>query len=345
MKKKMLIPISFVLFIFMLFPSLLAAKDKPIKIKYAHIGPPVAVEPMHATALVFKYMLEKETNGKYQVDIYPASTLGKELDLMEAVKNNVIQVHAASMGGLHRIFPPAILAFAPYVFRNEAVASEVVSGPFGQKLLDSFTEKTGIKGLICNDIYVFLGISNNIRPIYSPADMKGIKFRGMDSLQVRMFKSLGGNAVPVAFSEVYTSLQTGVVDGQTNPSFLVGAMKWYEVQKYMSLTNSQYGFQWIVSNKQWYDKLSPKDKRAVMASIAAARTASRGVGVVQESLALTNLQKKGMTIVVPSESEIEEFRKLARPACLDWLRSKMDSKWVDEFLVAIENAERKLGYR
>ena len=161
-----------VLSVFMLllfFPVHLLAKQGPIQIKYAHIGPPsVFGEPMHASATAFKYMMEKETNGKYKVDIYPAGTLGKEIDLMEAVRNNVIQVHGASMGGLHRIYPPAILAFAPYVFKNERIAVEVINGPFGMKLLDDFTKKTGIKGLIFNDIYAFLGISNSVRQIKTP---------------------------------------------------------------------------------------------------------------------------------------------------------------------------------
>jgi tripartite ATP-independent transporter DctP family solute receptor len=345
MKKRLYMIVICAFVTVMLTPGLMLAADKPIRLKYAHIGPPMVQEPMHATALTFKYMLEKETAGKYQVDIYPAGTLGKELDLMEAVKNNVIHIHAASMGGLHRIFPPAVLAFAPYVFINEEVAAEVIEGPFGQKLLDAFTEKTGIKGLAFNHIYIYLGISNNVRPIRKPSDMKGVKFRGMDTLQVKMFQALGGSAVPVSLSEVYTALQTGVVNGQTNPALLVRALKWYEVQKYMSLTNSQYGYQWMVCNKPWYDKLSKEDRNALRAAIKASTLAGEGTGLIQENLALEEIKKKGMQVDVLSPAEIEEFRKIAKPACLDWLRTQMDPQWVDEFLTTIENAEIKLGYR
>lgn len=335
----------FTLAMFLVIPNSILAADKPIVVKYAHIGPPVIQEPMHAAAVSFKYMLEKESAGKFKVQIYPAGTLGKELNLMEAVRNNVVQVHAASMGGLHRIFPPAILAFAPYVFKNEEVATEVIKGEFGQKLLDEFTRKTGIKGMAFNGIYTFLGISNNVRPIRKPEDMKGIKFRGMDTLQVKMFQALGGSAVPVAFSEVYTSLQTGVVHGQTNPSLLLNAMKWYEVQKYMSLTKSQFGYQWIVCNKSWYEGLSKADRNAFEAAVEAAVVASNGMGVIQENLALEKIQEKGMEVAVLSDEEIARFRELAKPACLDWFREQMDPRWVDEFLAAIDDAERKLGYK
>lgn len=333
-----------IIFLFLITPGMLFAKDSPIQIKYAHIGPPLATEPMHASALSFKYMMEKETASKYKVDVYPAGTLGKELDLMESVKNGVIQVLAASMGGLHRIYPPAILAFAPYVFKNEAVATEVIKGPFGQKLLDDFTAKTGIKGLAYNDIYTFLAFTNKVRPILSPADMQGLKFRAMDTLQVNMFKALGASAVPVSLSEVYTALQTGVVDGQTNPALLVAALKWYEVQKYISLSASQFGYQWLVCNKQWYDKLSPEDKNALHVAIKAAQTASSGVGIVQESINIAALQEKGMTVTLLSEAQKEEFAKLAKPECLKWLKTQMDPKIVDEFLGAIDMAEKKLGY-
>jgi tripartite ATP-independent transporter DctP family solute receptor len=337
-----------VLSVFMLllfFPVHLLAKQGPIQIKYAHIGPPsVFGEPMHASATAFKYMMEKETNGKYKVDIYPAGTLGKEIDLMEAVRNNVIQVHGASMGGLHRIYPPAILAFAPYVFKNERIAVEVINGPFGRKLLDEFTAKTGVKGLIFNDIYTFLGISNSVRQIKTPEDLKGIKFRAMDTLQLKMFQALGASAVPVAFSEIYSSLQTGVVNGQTNPALLINAMKWYEVQKYMSLTRSQFGYQWIVCNNAWYEKLPQADKNAVLAATEAAVTAGRGVGILQEAQNIVDLGKKGMEVYSPSEAEIDQFRALAKPACLEWLKTQMSPELVDEFLAAIADTEKKLGY-
>jgi TRAP-type transport system periplasmic protein len=328
-----------------LLPAILFAADAPIQVKYAHIGPPsVFGEPMHASATAFKYMFEKETNGKYKVDIYPAGTLGKELDLMEAVRNNVIQVHAASMGGLFRIYPPAIMAFAPYVFKNEQVAVEVINGPFGRKLLDEFTKKTGVRGLIYNDIYTYTGFSNSIRQIKSPEDMKGIKFRAMDTLQVKMFQALGASAAPVPFSEIYSSLQTGVVNGQTNPALLVNAMKWYEVQKYMSLTRSQFGYQWLVCNNAWYEKLPPADKNAMQAAVQAAVTASRGIGVLQEAQNIVDLQTKGMEVYIPTDTEVQKFRELAQPACLEWLRSEVGAQMVDEFLAAIKAAETKLGY-
>ncbi len=320
--------------------------EKPVKVKYAHIGAPKTFESvMHAGAVAFKYVFEKRTNNRYQVDIFPGGTLGKELDLMESVNNNVIQLMGASMGGLHRIFPPSSVFYLPYVFRNEAIAIEVLEGHFGRKVLDGLAENTGIRGLDFVDIHTFLTITNNVRSIRKPEDMKGIKFRAMDTVQVQMFKSLGGGAVPVSFSELYTSLQTGVVDGQTNPAFLVAWMKLNEVQKYMTLANSQYGYQILVCNNAWYESLSPPDQLAVRDAATAAKLASRGLGILLEDSNIRALKEMGMTVDILTDAENAEFYKLAAPVVSDWLKTQMDSEWVDGLLEAVAEAEKKLGYR
>jgi len=321
------------------------AAESPMVIKYAHLGAPKPLESMiHAAAISFKYIVEKRSAGRMEVKIYPSGTLGKEVDLMEAVQNNAIQINCASLGGLFRIYPPAYLPFAPYVFRNAAIAQATLDGPFGRKLMDGLTQKTGIKGLRILDTAGYLVLTNNVRQLKSPADFKGIKFRGMDSLQVAMFKALGGSAAPIAWPEVYTSLQTGVVQGQTNPTFIVDWAKFYEVQKYLTLANTQYGYQMLICNKGWYDSLSAEDRRIIDDAAQMAQMTARGLGVVLEQIALEKLKEKGMDIYALSDQETLEFQKVARPACLKWLKSQMDPKLVDDFMADVKAAEEKLGY-
>lgn len=333
-----------VVLVFTVVP-LLGAAEKPLVIKYAHLGAPKPLESMiHAAAVSFKYVVEKRSAGRMEVKIYPSGTLGTEVDLMEAVQNNAIQMNCASLGGLFRIYPPAYLPFAPYVFRNAAIAQATVDGPFGSRLLDGLTQKTGIRGLRILDTAGYLVLTNNVRQLKTPADFKGIKFRGMDSLQVAMFKALGASAVPIAWPEVYTSLQTGVVQGQTNPTFIVDWAKFYEVQKYLTLANTQYGYQMLTCNKGWYDSLSALDRRIIDDASQMAQVTSRGLGVVLEQIALEKLQEKGMDIYALSDEETVEFQKIARPACLDWLKSQMDPKLVEDFMADVKAAEEKLGY-
>ncbi|MFX0196759.1 MAG: TRAP transporter substrate-binding protein DctP [Candidatus Hodarchaeota archaeon] len=324
--------------------NLSVAAEKPIKIKYGHLAPAKPFRSaFHAAAVGFKHVMEQRSGGRFQVDIYPSGTLGKELNMMEAVKKNVIQVHCATPGGLYRIFPPGILFFTPYLFKNEEIAVEFLDGPFAQKLLDTFTEKIGIKGLDITPKYSYLTITNNVRPIRSPADMKGIKFRGMDTLQVTMFKSLGASGVPIAFPELYTSLQTGVVQGQTNSSMIVSWSKFWEVQKYLTVAKSQFASTWIVANKEWYDALSPADKKIVHDACKAAVRASIGLSVVLETTCLDEIKEK-MDVIVLSDEEILEFKKIAQPACVKWLKTQMDPKYVDGLLEAVQETEKKMGY-
>jgi len=119
MRKTMLCVGIAVLCLLVVNPQLSLAQEKVVKIKYAHMGTPKPLEDtIHGAAVAFKYVMEKRSGGRFQVEIYPSGTLGKEIDLLEAVKNNVIQVHAASMAGLHRIFPAAMLPFSPYLYRK-----------------------------------------------------------------------------------------------------------------------------------------------------------------------------------------------------------------------------------
>jgi len=319
---------------------------EPIKIKFSHSQPPKTMEnAIHATAVAFKYVIESRSGGKFEVQIYPAGSLGKDMDQMEAVKNGVIQMNFAPMVSLFRVYLPMTIGFSPYLFKNEDIAIEVFNGPFGQKLLDGLTEKSGLKGLDYLKGYNYMAITNNKRAIRSPEDMKGLKFRVMDPMGVAMFKSFGASAVPLAFAELFTSMQTGVVDGQTNPPFIVESMKFNEVQKYMTLAKSQWGYQVLICNKQWFEKLSPADQKLIRNSYNAASSATMGLSLLLEKEAVEKLKKKGMKVNVIPETDLPKFEKLARPAGLAFMRKAAGDALVDELLKAIDDAEKKLGYK
>lgn len=319
--------------------------DKVKIVKLAHVTMPDPMKsPFEAACYAFKQAVEQMTNGRFEVKIYPGGTLGKELDLMEAVRTNQIQAHLATPGGLYRVFPPAFLYSTPFMFRNVAVAMTVVDGPFTDEIVEAFTAKTGIQALALVDIGVYGNYTNKVRPLKTPADFKGIKFRAMDQLQITMFQSLGASAVPIAWTEVYTSLQTGVVQGQVNPSFIINLAKFYEVQKYMTVVSGGYSPLMLLVNKGWYDSLSPEDQRAMRLASKHAKAACRGLGLLVEGKAFDELKEKGMDITVLSASDTEEFARIVRPKCLEWFRKEVGSKWVDGLIEATRNAEAQLGY-
>jgi TRAP-type transport system periplasmic protein len=320
------------------------ALSKTSEIKLAYLGRPDPHKAAYSTGVVnFAHLVEKMSAERMKVKIFPGGTLGDESDILQAVMSNAVQMTLASMVTLSRIFPPAQMLMAPYIFKNEAIAWEVVDGPFSQKILDALTEKTGVKALAIMDTG-FLAISNNKRPLRLLDDFKGIKFRAMGPLQANMFKSLGASAVPVPWPETYTSLQTGVVDGQTNAAFVVEVFKIYEVQKYLSLTNSQFGYQIWLCNKAWYDALSPSDKGIIRDAIQVGRISTRGMALLREQESIEQLRKHGMKVNALTAAEIEALQTAAQQAGIDWLKTQMDPVWVDEMLSAVSAAEKKLGY-
>ena len=168
--------------------------------------------------------------------------------------------------------------------------------------------------------YMYMAITNNKRPIRKPEDFKGLKFRVMDPMGGEMFKAFGASAVPIAWAETYTSLQTGVADGQTNPPFIIAWAKFNEVQKYMTLANSQWGYQMSLANKQWHDSLSPEDRRALYSATQAANATANGVGLLLERASIDALKKGGMEVIALTDQEIVEMQKVAGPHCLAWAK-------------------------
>lgn len=343
MKKSVL----FALVLITVFVSSLASVESAFAketIKFAYLGKPDPHKAAYTTGVVnFAHLMQKASGGSIEVKIFPSGTLGKETDILQALRSNAIQMTSASMVTLSRIFPPSQVMMAPYVFKNDAVAWEVVDGPFGRKLLDAFTEKTGIKALAIVDSG-FLAITNNKRVIKTPGDFKNIKFRAMGSLQAAMFKSLGASAVPIPWPETYTSLQTGVVDGQTNAAFVVSVFKLYEVQKHISLANSQFGYQLWLCNKTWYDGLSDANKGVLRDAVKAGKLSTRSMALLREQESLTQLKEAGMAVTALTGKEVSVLQELAGPPCLEWLKKQMAPEWVDEMIQAVANAEKKLGY-
>ena len=314
-------------------------------IKFAYLGNPDPHKAAYTAGVVsFVHLMEMGSGGRLQVKIFPAGTLGKETDILQALKSNAVQIISASMVTLSRIFPPSQVMMSPYLFKNDALAWEVADSPYAQKLLEAFTEETGIKALAIVDSG-FLAITNNKRPLQTPSDFIGIRLRAMGPLQMTMYKALGASAVPIPWPETYASLQTGVADGQTNPAFVVATFKLYEVQKYMTLANSQFGYQMWLCNKAWYDGLPEDDKNIMRDAVKGGRMSTRSMSLLREQESLIQLKNEGMKISALTGEDVSALQKLVRPACLDWLRTQMDARWVDDLIAVINKAEKKLGYK
>ena len=231
--------------------------------KYAHTQSPS--HPRSLSMDFFKEQLEKASNGRIQVELFYNGVLGKEAEVLDMVKLGTIQ---GSRGGLFERANKKFLIYTlPFMFTSTDSVQKVMFGPIGQKINE---------GALDNGLYIpatgvaggFRNITNNVRPIKTVADLKGLKMRTPPiDMTIKTFKAIGANPQQVAYTETYMALKTGVVDGQENPFSNTVDMKFYEAQKYLSVVNWQIHPDPFYVNPDWYNSL-PEDLKAVFDSIA-----------------------------------------------------------------------------
>ncbi|MBB3233830.1 tripartite ATP-independent transporter DctP family solute receptor [Phyllobacterium endophyticum] len=219
----------------------------------------------YPTVEAVKYMgelIKERTGGRYAVEVYPSAQLGEEKDTIEQTQAGVLDFNRVSMGPFNGIVPETRVPSLPYIFRSADHMRHTMDGPIGGELLKAF-EAHNLVGLAFYDSGA-RSFYNSKKPITSLADMKGMKFRVIQSdVFVDMVNQLGANATPMGYGEVYSALETGVIDGAENnwPSF--ESAKHYEVAKYITLDQHQMVPEVLVMSKTSWDKLSSEDQAIV----------------------------------------------------------------------------------
>jgi len=323
-----------------------SAKEEYV-IKYGHaaLADPLA-QSSPAYALVFKTQLEKLSGGRIRVDVYPNGQLGNLRSLVQQVRKGTIQMADISSGIMASLYYPQLeILDMPYVFSSRVTARMVLDteNPFTKKLVEDCAEKTGIR-ILSLPPFGFRHMTNNVREIRKPDDLKGLKMRTMEVVPHRKLMELYGAApLPIPWLELYTSLQTKVVDGeeQTLQNIVMG--KLYQVQKYLSLTQHVMGVGGYLCNEKFYQSLPDELKRALIEAEKIARLTYEGYGELLDTLALERLKSHGMQIYVPTPQELKIFKDRAFPEIRKWMEKKYGKKLVTEFLEAIDEAEKKLN--
>lgn len=299
--------------------------------------------PTGAMASVFKSLVESGTNGAIEVQTFPNGQLGKDAEVLAQVKRGFVQSGIHSVGGFASTYPMAGILDMPFAFPNISTTYDVFDGPFGQKLSADIEEKTGLKVLGFGDSGGFFAFSNSKRHIKSPADMEGLKIRTMGlETHKALVSSLGAQPAAIAWSEVYTALQTGVADGQMNPVPIISFAKFDEVQKYLTLTGHLFApYVWVM-DKGFWDELSAEEQNVVRYAARSAIVAGRGIARAIEASdrGLPYLSKE-MEVYTPTAAEKEAFREAAQPAVRKIIIDKFGSEgeaMLDSFLEAIETA-------
>jgi tripartite ATP-independent transporter DctP family solute receptor len=288
--------------------------------RLAHLNPDSPFESHSgAMAAVFKNLVETGTNGSVKVQLFANGQLGKDNEVIQQVRDGIVESTISSSGGIASHYKPVGVFDMPFAFPNIAVADKVIDkdSDFGKKFSADLQAKTGLKVLGLLDSGGFFAISNSKRPIKTAADMAGLRIRTMTlPTHETTVKSLGGQPTPLPWAEVYTSLQTGVADGQMNPIPVIAFAKFDEVQKYLSITNHVITpYVWTI-NKKFYDGLTADEKKVIDNAAEVAVGAGRGISRIIEASSEKGLPKLGkkMTINAIPPAELKKFAAVAQPA-------------------------------
>ncbi len=272
----------------------------------------------------FADLVKERTGGAVEVQIFPASQLGSEQEILEGVKLGTVHMFEGSTGAVGR-FLPQLEAFAhPYVWRDTDHMLKVVRGEIGQELTQKLLQQHGMRILDMGWLFGHRQLTTRGKPVRTPDDMRGLKIRVQPTaIYLETIKAMGGSPTPVDFNELYTSLQTGVVDGQENPPSVILAAKFFEVQKYLNLTGHITQQQTVLIGEDAFQALTPDQQKVLQQAAVEAGDYQNKLLEQDEAASLEKLKAGGMEVVEP---DVAAFR-----AATANVHKAFDAKWGEGF--------------
>lgn len=256
---------------------------------------------------LFAEQVEKASGGKMKVRAIGAAALGPDTQMQQALIGGAQEMMVGSTATLVGISKEMALWDTPFLFNSAKEADALLDGPIGEKVKAKLQDK-GLVGLVYWE-NGFRNLTNSKRPINRMEDLNGIKLRVMqNNVFLDSFKTLGTNAVPMAFSELFGALETGTVDGQENPYNTILSSKFYEVQKYLTVTNHVYSPWIVLVSKKWWDGLSAAEQKVLIDAGKASRDFERQDTRKEAAGAIAELKKKGMQVNELSPAEAARMR-------------------------------------
>jgi tripartite ATP-independent transporter DctP family solute receptor len=323
---------------FVLLPSFV--KASPVVMKFGLAAPDLNPSFWATHFNIFKYEVERQSNGRIQVELIWGGALGSPEDMLKQVMMGQIQGSNPSEGALAEVFKPVQVLSIPYLLEDEYQGWRLYDGPFIQKLNKELLDKTGMRVLHWWESGGFKQWTNSKRRVRTPADMKGLKIRVMPSpIFQTMVSSLGGSPTPISFSELFGALKSKTVDGQENALSLVDLFKYHQVQKHVTVDNHVYAVSAMIINDKFYQSLPPDLQQVIDKAQKLALSVNRGVSRYTDHMAIDNLKKQGMEVHVTSLKEREQFKNKAQGPVVEWLRKEVGNEWVDGMLQAAATAK------
>ena len=268
--------------------------------------------PMERGGQKLSDLVAEKSGGKLKIKVFSGGTLGNDQFCIAGMQAGNIEM-VLTNGGIMATFVKDMAVFDfPFMFDNPKQVDAVLDGPFGKYMHDKL-EKVGVVGLG----YMELGyrnMTNSKRPIYKAEDIAGLKLRVIaNEVNIEMMKAMGANPVPMAFTELFTAMETKNVDGQENPISVIDANRFYEVQKYLTLTRHQYNPQSMMISKKVWDQMSAEEHKIFLDSMAEASKYQRQFVRDYEAGLVDKMKKAGMTVTELPQTELAKLKQKMVP--------------------------------
>ncbi|MBW2077657.1 MAG: TRAP transporter substrate-binding protein DctP [Deltaproteobacteria bacterium] len=304
----------------------------PIILKFGWTTAAGKTDPYAITARQFKKALEEEAPGQFEVQFFPSRQLGDEKEMLEGLSFGTLDSAVITNSPISRIALPFQVNDMPFMYANKEQAYKILDGPIGQKLMKILESKNIIGFGFAEGGYRHM--INNVKQVFTPEDVAGIKWRVMPNpVYIGMFRALGGNAVPMAWGEVFTAMQQGTIDGLEIPIAVIYNNHYFEVAKYLSLTSHTYSALGLLMSKRRYTSLTTEQQTAVRKAARKAIDEERRMNTANVKTIIDKIKEKGMK--VNHVKDPKAFRSKVKPV-YDEFRPTIGSKLLDSVLAEVK---------
>lgn len=254
----------------------------------------------------FEKIVEKETEGGIEVEIYPDGQLGGDLQVFESLKMGTIEASTMSTGPIASFAPKMNVLDLPFLFKDTKTAHEILDSEIGEELLKEL-EGTGVIGINYWE-NGYRHLTNSVREVKTADDVKGLKIRTLENnLHIAIWEALGAVPTPMAYTELFTALEQKVVDGQENPVGNVISNKMYEVQKYLTKTGHVYNASPFLVSEAFWKTLTSEEQEIIKKAAEEAKVFQRNLNANEDATAFEQLIEEGMVITELSDQERQTF--------------------------------------
>lgn len=306
-----------------------------LELKFGHYA--AETHPGHTASMMFAEAVEKRTNGEVTVKVYPNNALGAPPEVLEQNVLGVIDMSLPTQGALDKYAKAFAVVMLPFMYDDYDHAYRVLDGPFMEWVAPTLEKENLV--FLSNWEWGFRNVTNTVRPVNTPEDMKGLKIRVPPEIQLQAaMEACGAIVTKIDFPELYMALKQGVVDGEENPLAVIYHNKLYEVQKYLSLTRHVYNSMVHVMSKKTWDKLTPEQQQIIKEESKKAGDFFRKAIQDEEADLIKKLKEQGMEVI--EKPDIAAFRAAMGPA-YERISEYAGKENVEKFMKMVEETRQK----